>query len=157
MRKGLDTLLAAAGRIAGGQPNAHFLIVGQRYSQKQEAFEYEAALHAVASQPPLAGRVHFLGLRDDMPGLLNELALLVHAARQEPLGRVLLEAAASAVPVIATAVGGTAEIFPGPILTVCRMPSSDWEKATMLHILAWQLNGNGALGGSRGAGSHRQR
>jgi glycosyltransferase involved in cell wall biosynthesis len=112
MRKGLDTLLAAAQRIAGGQPNAHFLIVGQRYSQKQEAFEYEAALHAVASQPPLAGRVHFLGLRDDMPGLLNELALLVHAARQEPLGRVLLEAAASAVPVIATAVGGTAEIFP---------------------------------------------
>jgi glycosyltransferase involved in cell wall biosynthesis len=113
MRKGLDTLLAAARRIAGGQPDAHFLIVGQRYSQKREAVEYEAALHAVASQPPLAGRVHFLGLRDDMPGLLNELALLVHAARQEPLGRVLLEAAASAVPVIATAVGGTAEIFPG--------------------------------------------
>jgi len=113
MRKGLDTLLAAARRMANEQPKTHFLIVGQRYSQKQEAVEYETSLHAVASQPPLAGRVHFLGLRGDMADLLNELALLVHSARQEPLGRVLLEAAATAVPVIATAVGGTAEIFPG--------------------------------------------
>ena len=37
--------------------------------------------------------------------------MLAHPAHQEPLGRVLLEAAACAVPVVATAVGGTAEIF----------------------------------------------
>jgi len=36
---------------------------------------------------------------------------LLHGARQEPLGRVLLEAAASHVAVIATDVGGTSEIF----------------------------------------------
>jgi glycosyltransferase involved in cell wall biosynthesis len=44
--------------------------------------------------------------------LLNEAAVLVHAARQEPLGRVLLEAAACGVAVVATDVGGTREIFP---------------------------------------------
>ena len=136
MRKGLDTLLAAAQRIAGGQPNSHFLIVGQRYSQKREAVEYEAALHAVASQPPLAGRVHFLGLRDDMPDLLNELALLVHAARQEPLGRVLLEAAASAVPVIATAVGGTVEIFPGAEAVLVPPDSAEAIAVAMQNLLA---------------------
>ena len=38
--------------------------------------------------------------------------MLIHAARQEPLGRVMLEAAASGVPVVATDVGGTREIFP---------------------------------------------
>jgi glycosyltransferase involved in cell wall biosynthesis len=38
--------------------------------------------------------------------------LLLHTARQEPLGRVLLEAAASGLPVVATDVGGTPEIFP---------------------------------------------
>ena len=38
--------------------------------------------------------------------------LLVHPARQEPLGRVLLEAAAIGLPIIATDVGGTREIFP---------------------------------------------
>jgi glycosyltransferase involved in cell wall biosynthesis len=111
MRKGLDTVLDAAGRVVQRQPDACFLVVGQRYSQKREAVEYESRLHAAACQPPLAGRVRFLGLRDDIPQLLNELTLLVHAARQEPLGRVLLEAAAAGVAVVATAVGGTTEIF----------------------------------------------
>ena len=46
-----------------------------------------------------------------MPALLSELTLLIHAARQEPLGRVLLEAAAARVPIIATDVGGTREIL----------------------------------------------
>ena len=46
-----------------------------------------------------------------MPAILRELTMLLHPARQEPLGRVLLEAAASAVPVVATRVGGTEEIF----------------------------------------------
>jgi glycosyltransferase involved in cell wall biosynthesis len=46
-----------------------------------------------------------------MPALLNELDLLVHPAKQEPLGRVLLEAAAAGLPIIATHVGGTSEIL----------------------------------------------
>ena len=37
--------------------------------------------------------------------------MLIHPAYQEPLGRVLLEAAALGTPVIATDVGGTPEIF----------------------------------------------
>jgi glycosyltransferase involved in cell wall biosynthesis len=60
----------------------------------------------------MSGRFHFLGVRGDMDRLLNELTLLIHPARQEPLGRVLLEAAACGLPIVATAVGGTAEIFP---------------------------------------------
>jgi glycosyltransferase involved in cell wall biosynthesis len=35
----------------------------------------------------------------------------VHCARQEPFGRVLLEAAAAGCPIIATAVGGTEEML----------------------------------------------
>ena len=41
---------------------------------------------------------------------MNEADLLVHPAKQEPLGRVLLEAAASGLPIVATNVGGTTEI-----------------------------------------------
>jgi glycosyltransferase involved in cell wall biosynthesis len=59
-----------------------------------------------------------------VPRLLNELAVLVHPARQEPLGRVLLEAAASGVPIVATDVGGTAEIFP-PLSQTARLVPSD--------------------------------
>jgi glycosyltransferase involved in cell wall biosynthesis len=73
--------------------------------------EFERLLRDLASASSLNGRVHFLGVRDDVHRLLNEFTLLAHAARQEPLGRVLLEAAASGTPVVATAVGGTREIF----------------------------------------------
>ena len=41
---------------------------------------------------------------------LIEITRLVHPAHQEPFGRVLLEAAACGVPVVATNVGGTSEI-----------------------------------------------
>ena len=113
MRKGLDVLLdAASNLVAQTGIDVHLLVVGQRLSQKQEAVDFETRLHKTASAPPLTGRVHFLGVRDDVHRVLNELSLLVHAARQEPLGRVLLEAAAAGTPVVATDVGGTREIFP---------------------------------------------
>jgi len=94
------------------QHDVHLLIAGLRHSSKQEAVEYEQQLHEAAGAEPLRGRIHFIGRCDDMPAFYNEIDLLVHAARQEPLGRVLLEAAASGVPVVATRVGGTEEIFP---------------------------------------------
>jgi glycosyltransferase involved in cell wall biosynthesis len=90
--------------------DVHFLIIGERNSDKEESRQFESTLHD-AVRGPLSGRVHFLERRNDMPLLLNELTLLVHAARQEPLGRVLLEAAASGLAVVATDVGGTREIF----------------------------------------------
>lgn len=111
LRKGQDVLLRAAATTANRAPQVHFLIVGERNSEKEESRRFEADLHR-ASEGALAGRVHFLGRRGDVAALLNELTLLVHPARQEPLGRVLLEAAAAAAPVVATAVGGTPEIFP---------------------------------------------
>ena len=105
-------MLAAAFQIADRLPDVHWLIVGERTSEKDESIEFERRLHEIAAKPPLVGRVHFLGQRDDAATLLNECTILVHAARQEPLSRVLLEAAASGVPVVATDVGGTREIFP---------------------------------------------
>ena len=112
MRKGLHSLALAAQRVVQDVPAAQFVVVGRRYSDKPEAHAYEAELQRLAVREPLAGHFHFLGLRDDVDRLLNEFTILAHAARQEPLGRVLLEAAAAGVPVVATAVGGTREIFP---------------------------------------------
>jgi glycosyltransferase involved in cell wall biosynthesis len=110
LRKGHDVLAQAARRLAERLPNLHYVIVGSRWSEKSESRHFEAALHAAADAMP--GRFHFVGERADVDRLLNELTLLVHPARQEPLGRVLLEAAASGVAVVATDVGGTPEIFP---------------------------------------------
>ncbi|MCD4726356.1 MAG: glycosyltransferase [Pirellulales bacterium] len=111
LRKGQDVLIRAAAMVASQTPNVHYLIVGQRNSEKDESRQFESDLHN-ASGGSLLGRVHFLGRRNDVAPLLNELTLLVHAARQEPLGRVLLEAAAGGATVVATEIGGTPEIFP---------------------------------------------
>lgn len=112
LRKGIDTFVDAAQQVIAVYPRTHFLIVGRRHSQKDESVRCEAAIRAAAANRPMAGHVHFLGYRNDVDRLLGELTLLVHPARQEPLGRVLLEAAAAGRPVVATDVGGTAEIFP---------------------------------------------
>ena len=114
MRKGWDVVIKAMQQIRQQFPEVHLTIVGERHSQKQEAIDYHRQLIQLANESELKGHVHFLGRRDDIACLLNQWVLLVHPARQEPLGRVLLEAAASGCPVVATEVGGTREIFPGP-------------------------------------------
>ena len=124
LRKGQDVLLRAAARLAGAFPQVHYVIVGSRFSTKAESRGFEADLHAVAGEE-LRGRLHFLGVRDDVPALLHELTLLAHPARQEPLGRVLLEAAAAGVPVVASDVGGTAEIFPPDTKAAQLVPVGD--------------------------------
>jgi glycosyltransferase involved in cell wall biosynthesis len=112
MRKGHDVLARAAVLLVDRLPQLHWVLVGGRYSQKAEALEYEAALHQTFAGAGMADRVHFLGTLENIAELLPELTLLVHPSRQEPLGRVLLEGAASGVACIATDVGGTREIFP---------------------------------------------
>ena len=118
MRKGLDTLIEAFIDLSSSkrtdQSPLHLLIVGQRHSQKQEAIEYEQQLFARVRSADLSDRVHFLGRRNDVATLMQQCTLLVHAARQEPLGRVLLEAAAVGLPTVATDVGGSAEILSLP-------------------------------------------
>jgi glycosyltransferase involved in cell wall biosynthesis len=111
MRKGLDMLLDAFSIVSQHFHDVHLLIVGQRWSGKDEAILFEKTLHSRAARQPLLGRVHFAGLRNDVANLMNDSTLLLHTARQEPLGRVLLEASASGLAVVATDVGGTREIF----------------------------------------------
>jgi glycosyltransferase involved in cell wall biosynthesis len=110
-RKGVDILLDAFETISLQFPPCHLLIVGERNSQKQEAVEYEQSLLARSDVPPSADRVHWLGRRNDVADLMRESDLLIHPARQEPLGRVLLEATASGLPMVTTRVGGSLEIL----------------------------------------------
>jgi len=124
LRKGHDVLVEAAASLADKLPNVHYVIVGQRWSDKPESRHFEAKLRTAAAGK-LAGRLHFLGFRNDVDRILNELCMLAHPARQEPLGRVLLEAAASGLAVVATDVGGTAEIFPPRSQSARLVPADD--------------------------------
>jgi glycosyltransferase involved in cell wall biosynthesis len=127
--------------------DVHWLVIGERTSSKVESREFEASLRAAAAKPPLVGRVHFPGRRDDVAELLPECALLVHAARQEPLGRILLEAAACGIAVIATDVGGTREIFPDGTNSAALVPSNDpVALGVAMRMLLLDEDGRRALG-----------
>ena len=65
---------------------------------------------ALAASLGLAGVVHFLGPRPDVPDLLNAMDIFVLPSYSEGLSLALLEAMAAGKPVIATAVGGTPEV-----------------------------------------------
>ncbi len=110
LRKGQDVLARAALDIVRSVPDAHFLIVGERSSVKEESIQFERGIRQQFNDNGLGNRLHCLGYREDIPRLMAEIELVVHPANQEPYGRVLLEAAGCAVPVVATNVGGTAEI-----------------------------------------------
>ncbi|MFN7015816.1 MAG: glycosyltransferase [Fimbriimonadales bacterium] len=78
------------------------LIVGQ--GPLQEAMERQIA------DLGLGGFVQLLGMRTDIASLLNTADAFVLASAWEGMSNALLEAAATALPVVATSVGGNPEI-----------------------------------------------
>jgi glycosyltransferase involved in cell wall biosynthesis len=68
------------------------------------------ALLAQAAALGVAERVVLAGFRTDLPALLGAVDAVVHPATSEGLGVALLEAAAAARPIVASAVGGIPEI-----------------------------------------------
>lgn len=112
MRKGVECVLQAMETPMKAHADVHLLMVGERHSTKQESIEYEQRCIEMARQ--IGGsQVHWLGRRTDVDRLMQQANLLIHMPRQEPLGRVLLEAVASGLPIITTDVGGTREILKG--------------------------------------------
>ncbi|VAX36391.1 hypothetical protein MNBD_PLANCTO02-2026 [hydrothermal vent metagenome] len=111
LRKGQNFLAKAAVQTSRKMPNAHYLMIGERHSSKQESIDFKQNIISQFAQAGISHRLHWLGFRNDVFQLLNEIDLLVHPAHQEPLGRVLLEASAAGTPIVATDVGGTTEIL----------------------------------------------
>ena len=72
----------------------------------------EEELRALAGQ--LGVKASFLGAREDLPALMKAADGLVLSSVVEGLPMVLLEAAASGLPSVATAAGGAGEILTGP-------------------------------------------
>lgn len=108
--KGHRVLLRAWPRVLRRIPHARLLIVGE------VAFwddSYRDELRALADELGIADSISWAGFRDDVPDLLRLSDLLVLASVGEPFGRVLIEAMATGLPVVATASGGVPEIVLG--------------------------------------------
>jgi glycosyltransferase involved in cell wall biosynthesis len=97
--KGFDMLLEAVARVEG----LYLWLAGEG--------PLAADLKRQAASLGIAGRVRFLGWREDVPALLAACDCLASSARIEPLGNTIIEAWAAAKPVIATDCSGPAELI----------------------------------------------
>ena len=115
-RKGLEDFIAAASIVAPRFPSARFLIIGEpsfssRGSQIHVDETYTNELKALAERHGVKDRVIFTGFRSDVARILPELTVSVLPSLSEGLSNTLLESMAAGVPVVATRVGGTAEVI----------------------------------------------
>jgi glycosyltransferase involved in cell wall biosynthesis/GT2 family glycosyltransferase len=85
--------------------------------------DYAVSLIKLADHLGIGDRVSFSGFVDDVPRLLQDVDLLVHASViPEPFGQVVVEGMAAGLPVIAAAAGGPAEIIENGINGVLTEP-----------------------------------
>jgi glycosyltransferase involved in cell wall biosynthesis len=105
--KGQREFLAAAAIVHGAIPDCRFLVYGAALFSERGASQYDAEVRAAARGLP----VEFLGWVTDIYASLADLdLLLVPSAPHEATTRVILEAFAAGVPVIAFRAGGIPEV-----------------------------------------------
>jgi glycosyltransferase involved in cell wall biosynthesis len=100
--KRLDVLIEASARVLARYPDAEFLIAGDGPCRDE--------LLELARRAGVVDRVRFLGHRDDVPGFLADADVFVLPSRSDASPNSIIEAMASGLPVIASAVGGIPEI-----------------------------------------------
>jgi glycosyltransferase involved in cell wall biosynthesis len=100
--KGQDMLIRAVHALSARWPALRLRFAG--------IGPLEASLKELAATLGIADRVEFIGYVADMPSLYADIDLVVQSSYTEGLPNVILEAAYLRVPIVATAVGGTAEV-----------------------------------------------
>src|SRR5215472_5661249 len=108
--------LEAAARVAGEEPDARFIVVGNGIP-RTEMEEYARRLG-------VADRVIFTGWRHDLPRVYPDLDVLVVSSKNEGTPVSAIEAMASGRPVVATRVGGLPDLIEEGN-TGCLVPSED--------------------------------
>lgn len=101
--KGLVYLIEAAAQLAPQHPDLRVVIVG--------AGRLEGELHAAVRQHGLEQVVLFTGFRQDVTRCLQAFDLFALPSLTEGIPIALLEACASARPVVASRVGGVPEVI----------------------------------------------
>ncbi|HEX5586199.1 MAG TPA: glycosyltransferase [Acidimicrobiia bacterium] len=102
-QKGHRHLVEALATVAAGLPRLHLVLAGDG--------ELRRSIEAQVDANGLRDRVHFLGTRRDVPELLAASDSFVLPSLWEGLPLALVEAMASGLPVIATAVSGTTQVM----------------------------------------------
>jgi glycosyltransferase involved in cell wall biosynthesis len=102
-QKRFDLLIEAVSRMRAGNPRLKLAIAGEG--------SLRADLEAQVARLGAAGYCHLPGHLEDVPAFYGGLDLFVQSSAYEGTPNVVLEAMAFEVPIVATAVGGTAELI----------------------------------------------
>ncbi len=94
-------MLAAFSQL--NDPHAHLAFAGDG--------GLESDMKALAIQLGIQDRVHFLGVRRDIPTLIRAAIATVHVSQREGLPRSVMESLALEVPVIGSQIRGTSELL----------------------------------------------
>lgn len=100
--KNLQLLLQAQARLRGAPANACVVIVGDGPER--------AALEGQAADLGIGDSVVFTGYRQDVRNLMSAFDVYVNCSTYEGVSLTILEAMASALPVVATPAGGNPEV-----------------------------------------------
>ncbi len=100
--KGPEVFVRAAVLLRSLIPSARFVMIGDG--------PMRPAIESMIVRFGLIDRLQLVGVRDDMPDTYRQLDLLVCSSHSEAMPLAVMEAMASALPVVATRVGGVPDL-----------------------------------------------
>lgn len=146
-------LVGIVGRLTAVKGHADFLVAAESVARQCAQAEFVVVgdgpllptLKAQAASLGIAGRVHFVGHRDDTYDFMRALDAFVLPSLHEGIPMVLLEAMALSRPIIASDVGGIPEVIrrdidgilvparnPGAVASACLSVLTDTLRAAQL-------------------------
>lgn len=134
-RKNLDTVLKALAKTR----LVHLAVVGTTEGSPYPAMSQELGLQ---------DRVHFLGFRRDIAGVMRAADLFVFPSRYEACSLVLLEALASGLPVITAVTAGGAELVTPDCGVVLDDPNDVDALANSIETIAGDAHLRKQMGGN---------
>jgi len=125
--KGVTYLVNAMARVAEKYPKSLLILVGKGDDKGEE----EIKLKEQVERAGLTDKVIFLGWRPDVAEIMGCLDIFVLPSLNEGMGRVLVEAMAAGLPIVASRVGGIPDLVKDGKngLLVPPADASDLEKA----------------------------
>ena len=137
-QKGIDDLFETVRLLHPRLPRARFFVIGGGRDA--------AAVRAAAAAPELGGAVTLLGQRDDVPGLLAAMDLVVQSSRREAMAQTTLEAMAAGRAVVSTSTVGADEAIEDGVSGLLVPPGNPRALADRIQELAADPERRDALG-----------
>lgn len=126
-------------------PPWHLALIGGVFNEESE---FQRAVLNRANELGLAGRIHLVPFVKNIGPAMRALDVLAHTSlKPEPFGRVIVEAMACGVPVVAARAGGVPEIIQDGVSGLLAAPGNAEDYACALR----RLGGETGLAASLGA------